>query len=161
MEFSYVLGCQRHVKHFIFWTLVFLINPWEFTCIYLVWYLASGLSPLDGSRINFHFALPIWNSTRGCLWEWTLEEKKEITNKKHSKNADISTSVTFDLVVWPWLFVKVKKADVIRCHLLYCTLVPGMMSMGLILYEISQFVYLMWHLTFTCDLQLLSRSLAI
>ena len=29
--------------------------------------------------------------------------------------------------------------------LLYCTLVPGMMSMGLILYEISSFVYLIWN----------------
>ena len=63
----------------------------------------------------------------------------------------------FDLVMWPWPFVKVKKADVIRCLFLYCTLVPGM---GLILYEISPFVYFMWPLTFTCDLQLLSRSLA-
>ena len=66
-----------------------------------------------------------------------------IKNKKHSENADTSMSVTFDLVVWPWSFVKVKKADVIKCRLLYCTLVPGMMSMGLLLYEISPFVYLM------------------
>ena len=82
-------------------------------------------------------------------------------NKKHSENADTSTSVTFDLLVLPWPFVKVKKADVIICHFLYCTLVPGMMSMGLIFYEISPFVYFMWPLTFTCDLQLLSRSLAL
>ena len=47
----------------------------------------------------------------------------------------------------------------ITCRLLYCTLVPGMMSVGLILYEISPLVYFMWHLTFTCDLQPLSRSL--
>ena len=39
-------------------------------------------------------------------------------NKKHSENADTSTSVTFDLVVWPWPFVKVKKADVIRCAII-------------------------------------------
>ena len=51
-------------------------------------------------------------------------------------------------VVWPWPFVKVEKADVIRCRLLCCTLVPGMMSIGLILYEISPFVYFMWSLTF-------------
>ena len=51
--------------------------------------------------------------------------KNTLTNKKYSENADTSTSVTFDLVVWPWPFVKVKKADVIWCHLLYCTLVPG------------------------------------
>ena len=67
-------------------------------------------------------------------------------NKKHSENAATSTSVTFTLVAWPWPFVvKVKKADVIRCHLLYCTLVPAMMSMGLILYEISPFVNFMWN----------------
>ena len=61
--------------------------------------------------------------------------KKSISdqNKKHSQNADTSTSMTFDLVVWHWPFIKVKKADVIRCHLLHCTLVPGMMSMGLII----------------------------
>ena len=62
-------------------------------------------------------------------------------------------------LVWPWPFVKVKKDYVIRCRLLFCTVVLGMMSMGLILYEILQFVYLMWHLTITCDLQPLSRTL--
>ena len=80
-------------------------------------------------------------------------------NIKHSENADTSTSVTFDLEVCPWPFVKVKKADVIR-HL-YCTLVPGKMSMGLILYKISPIAYFMWPLTFICELQLLSRSLAL
>ena len=39
--------------------------------------------------------------------------------KKHSENAD--TSMTFDLDVWPWPYVK--KAYVIRCRLSYCTLV--------------------------------------
>ena len=59
------------------------------------------------------------------------------SDKKHSENADISMSVTFDLEVWPLPFVKVKKADVIhKCCLLYCTLVPGIMSKGLIFYEI-------------------------
>ena len=75
--------------------------------------------------------------------------KKKKRNKKPSENADTSTSVTFDPVEWPWPFVKVKKADVIRYRLLYCTLVPGMTSMGLILYEISPFVYFMWTL-FCC-----------
>ena len=91
-------------------------------------------------------------------WEkWSITDswRKEISlpNKKHSENADTSTSVTFDLVVWPCPFVKVKKADVIRCRLLYCTLVPGMMSMGLILYEISPVFILcdIWpsHVTFS------------
>ena len=85
--------------------------------------------------------------------------QKRYANKKHSENADTSTSVTSDLVVWPWPIVKVKKTDVNICRLLYCTLVPCMMSMGLTLYEISSCVYFMWPLTFTCDLQLLSRSL--
>ena len=45
---------------------------------------------------------------------------------------------------------------------LYCTLVPGMMSMVLILYEILPFVYFMRPLTFTCEIRsLLSRSLAL
>ena len=51
--------------------------------------------------------------------------------------------------------------SVIRCRLLYCTLEPGMMSMGLILYKRSLFVYSKWPLTFICDLQLLSRSLTL
>ena len=78
-----------------------------------------------------------------------------------SENADTYWSVTLDLDVWPWSYFKAKKAYVIRCRLLYCALVPGMMSMGLILYEISSLVYFMWHLTFTYDLQLLSRSFAL
>ena len=44
-------------------------------------------------------------------------EKNKDNNKNHSENADTSTSVTFNLVVWPWPFV-------IRCRFLYCTLVP-------------------------------------
>ena len=34
------------------------------------------------------------------------------------------------------------------------SLVPDMMSMGLILYEISPFLYFMWPVTFTCEFQL-------
>ena len=49
------------------------------------------------------------------------KKKKTKKNKKHSENTVTSTSVIFDLVVWLWPFVKVKKADVIRCRLLYCT----------------------------------------
>ena len=41
-----------------------------------------------------------------------------LINKKHSENADNSTSVIFDLELWPWPSVKVKKAYVIRCRLL-------------------------------------------
>ena len=67
--------------------------------------------------------------------------------------------------LWPWgvtlTFHKIKKADVIRCRFLYCTLEPGMMSMDIMFYDISLFVYFMWPLTFTSDLQLLSRSLAV
>ena len=59
------------------------------------------------------------------LRKWCGNEKKKKTDKKHLENADTSTSMTFDLVVWHWPFVKVKKADVIRCRILYCTLIPG------------------------------------
>ena len=34
--------------------------------------------------------------------------QKTIVNKKQSENADTSTSVTFDLELWPWPLVKVK-----------------------------------------------------
>ena len=96
-------------------------------------------------------------------WRWKdgKEERYKIVERINKKHSDTSMSVTFDLVVWPWSFIKVKKADIIRRHLLYCILVPDIMSIGLILYEISPFVYLMGSLTFTCDLQLLSRSLAL
>ena len=62
-------------------------------------------------------------------------------NKKHSENSDTSTSATFDLEAWPWTYVKVKKAYVIRCRLLYRTLIPGFLSVGAILYEIWPFVH--------------------
>ena len=61
-------------------------------------------------------------------------------------------SVTFDLVVWPWPFVKFKKADVIGCRLLYCTLVPGMMSMGLLPYKIHHITICLFYLTFDLHL---------
>ena len=51
-----------------------------------------------------------------------------------------------------WTFRQGQKSDVIKCHLLYCTLVPGMMSMGLLLCEISPFIYFMWPLTFILTL---------
>ena len=72
-------------------------------------------------------------------------------NKKHSENADTFTSVTFDLDVWPWLYVKVKKADVIRYRLLYCTLVPGIMSMRVMICEIKPFVHFcdLWNSSLT------------
>ena len=50
-------------------------------------------------------------------------------------------SVTFDLDMWLWPYVKLKKAYVIRCRFLYCTLVPGMMSASVIVYEIWQLVH--------------------
>ena len=60
------------------------------------------------------------------------ENNTILWNKKHLENEDTSTSVTFDLDVWPWPYFKVKKAYIIRCCLLYCALVPGMMSVNII-----------------------------
>ena len=51
---------------------------------------------------------------------------KSVTDKKHSENAD--TLHVYDLDLWPWSYFKVQKAYVIRCRLLHCALVPGMMS---------------------------------
>ena len=58
-------------------------------------------------------------------------------NEKHSENADTSKFVIFDLDMGPWHNVKVKKAIVIRWHLSYCNMVPGMTSMGVMIFEIS------------------------
>ena len=82
-------------------------------------------------------------------------------NKKHSENADTSTSLTFDLEVWPWPHFKVKKAYVIRSRFLYCALVPGMISVNVIICEIWPLIHFFRPLTFTCDLQLMSRSLSL
>ena len=85
----------------------------------------------------------------------------ELTNnKKHSENVDTSTSVTFDLELWPWPSVKVKKAYVIRCGLLYGTLVPGMMSVSVIDCDIWPLVHFLRPLTFACDLHGPPRSLS-
>ena len=53
-------------------------------------------------------------------------------NKKHSKNVDTSKSMTFDLDLWLWSYVKFIKTSVIRCRLLHCTLVPSLMSESVI-----------------------------
>ena len=79
-------------------------------------------------------------------------------NKKHSENADTSPSVTFNLEVWP--YVKVKQANVIKRRLLYCTLVPDLMSVGVILFKLWPLVHFLWPLTFACDLHHPSRSLS-
>ena len=87
---------------------------------------------------------------------------KKYINKRHSENADTSTSVTVDLDVWPWPYFnfKVKKAYVIRCRLLYCALVPGTMSLNVIVCEIWPLVHFLLPLTFACDLHRPSRSLS-
>ena len=80
-------------------------------------------------------------------------------NKKHSENADTSTSLTFDIDVWPWPYFMIKKAYVVRCRLLHRALVPGMISGNVIVCDIWPFIHFLWPLTFTCDLQLMSRSI--
>ena len=97
---------------------------------------------------------------RGGVITITTPEKIR-KNKNCSENADTSTSMTFDLDVWPWPYSKVKKAYVIRCRLLYCTLVPGMMSVSVIVCDICTLVHFLWPLTFACDLQLTSRSISL
>ena len=95
------------------------------------------------------------------LTRLTLKTTNNSINKKHSENTDTSTSVTFDLDVWPWPYFKIKKAYVIRCRLLYCALVSGMMSVNVKVCEIWKSTHFLWPLTFTYDLQLMSRSLSI
>ena len=72
----------------------------------------------------------------GVMNEWVNEWMNLRMNKKHSENADTSTFVTFDLDVWPWPYFKVKKTYIISCRVLYCALVPGMMSVSVIICEI-------------------------
>ena len=81
-----------------------------------------------------------------------------VVEQENKKNANYSTSMTFEFEVWHWPYVKVMKAYVIRCRLLYCNLIPYMMSLGEIDYEIWTFIILFWRLTIACDLQRLSRS---
>ena len=63
------------------------------------------------------------------------------------------------LLIWPNF--KVKKAYVIGCCLLYCALVPGIMSMNIIVCEIWPLIHFLWPLTFTCNLELMSMSLKL
>ena len=55
--------------------------------------------------------------------------------------------------------IKLMSLDVAYCIVLWYQ--TGMMSMGYLLYEIPSIVYFIWHFTFTCDLQLLSRPLTL
>ena len=132
------------------------------------------------------FSCLVWFSTIACSFMflcgsnevmWRLQVKKDsISNKRYSNNTNASTSVTnqsiqrtqtpqilWHLTLWCDLDLssrsrKLMSYDVV---LLYCTLVPGMMSMGLMFYKISPIAYFMWPLAFICDLQLLSRSLTL
>ena len=78
------------------------------------------------------------------LAEFEIQLKAEVYSSLHTKfKVKSQPNETYFILSKLAPFVKVKTADVVRCHLLYCTLVPGIKSMGLILYEISPFVYFM------------------
>ena len=68
--------------------------------------------------------------------------------------------VTFDLDLLSSPLGKVKKASVIRCRLLYCTLVQGMMSVSVIVCEIWPLLHFWLPLTFAYDLHRPSNSLS-
>ena len=113
-----------------------------------VWYSISSNWQGKWSFININVDIT------SCILSQSRNEKfmtdhtqlsKSNKNKKHSENADTSTSVTFDLDVWPWPYFKYKKVYVIRCRLLYCALVPGMITVLVIVCEI-------WQLIHFCDL---------
>ena len=89
-----------------------------------------------------------------------------VTKKKKKKNKTRSIQRTqAPPRLWPWrvtlTWLQGQKAYVIRCRLLYYALVPGTMSMNVIVCEILLLIYFLWPLTFTCDLQLMSRSLSL
>ena len=56
-----------------------------------------------------------------------------------------------------------RSKNVIRCRLLYCTLVPGMMSVSVIVWEILSIAInsFLWPLTFAWDNQRLSRPFSL
>ena len=68
-------------------------------------------------------------------------KKKTKKTKKNSENANTSRPVTFHLDVWPWPYYKVKKVYVIRCRFLLCALVPGMISVNVIVCEILPLIH--------------------
>ena len=67
--------------------------------------------------------------------------------------------------LWPWhvtlILFQVKKAHDIKCRLLHCALIPGMISVNEIVCEIWPLIHFLWPLNFTCDLQLIPRSLSL
>ena len=80
-------------------------------------------------------------------------EQPRVVNKKHSENADTSTSVIFDLVVWPWPYVKVKKADGNRWRFLYYTLVPKTASKSVSSFRLEFFSQALRHTHRQTDIQ--------
>ena len=80
-------------------------------------------------------------STQTCKQQIKKKIKNNNNNEKHSEKADTSTYLIFDLYVWPWLYVKVKKAYIIRCRLLYCIIVPYMLFVSVIVCEMWQLVH--------------------
>ena len=107
-----------------------------------------------------HFCCSSINLINLLQLEFNIIKKHNNDKKKHSENADTSTSMTFDLDVWPWPYSKVKKVYVIICRLLYRVLVPGLMSVNVIVCEIWPLILSLLPLTFTCDLHRPSRSLS-
>ena len=114
------------------------------------------MTPISGKSINVSVCVYYSICLSVYVIKRTLVDTKP--NKKYSENADTSTFINLNLELWLRLSVKLKKAYVItcRCLLVYCSLVPDMMSVGVIVYEICSFFF-----TFSCDFQRLSRSLSL
>ena len=78
--------------------------------------------------------------------------------KKSIQRTQTPSPLSFNL--WPWDMTLVKKVYVIRCRLLYFTLIPCKMSLSVIVCEIWPFLHFLWPRTFACDLHRPSRSLS-
>ena len=119
------------------------------------WYSTEGDSEIVGvERMSVTYRQPACTVKLKMIICGNRKKEMNYKDKRHSENTDTSCDLS------PCGVTTFRQAQESWCHLLYCTLLPGMISMDLLLYKISTFVYFMWPLTFTCDLQLLSMSLA-
>ena len=120
------------------------------------WWRVTVHQHIKGNLLTLQICAPL-EKGYGC---WTMRKDirywKNVKKKKKKKKKafrECRHLHVFDLDVWPWPYFKIKKAYFIRCHLLYCAFVLGMISVNVIVCEMWPIIHFLWPLTFTCDRQ--------
>ena len=126
----------------------------------IVLYLSTRYDVCESNSLR-EMTISFLRFLKHCLYEYSDLQIMMINQTRSIQRTQtpprlwpLTLSFDFDLKV------KVKNAYVIRCRLLYCTLVPGMMSMSVLVCEIWPLVHVLWPLTFACVLHRPSRWLS-